>query len=283
MQNSGRRSILCPNCRKLISIDEPLCPYCGISRPGSWWKTTVMNLLSLDAHNIIRAIIIINAIFFVISVLLSSSGISTSANPLRFLAPSNNILLVMGATGTIPVERLHRWWTLVSAGYLHGGILHLFFNMTALSQVGPLVLQEFGLYRTVILYTLGGVSGFLVSYLAGIPFTIGASASLCALIGALLYYGKSRGGIFGQSLFKQLSGWVIGIGLFGLLVPGINNWGHGGGLAGGIVLGFLLGYSEKTRETYFHKLLAAICMLATGAILLWALLSTFYYLFFAAQ
>jgi len=44
------------------------------------------------------------------------------------------------------------------------------------------------------------------------------------LIGALLYYGKSRGGIFGQSLFKQLSGWVIGIGLFGLLVPGINNW-----------------------------------------------------------
>jgi rhomboid protease GluP len=202
---------------------------------------------------------------------------------LRFLAPSNNILLVLGATGTIPIERLHRWWSLISAGYLHGGILHLFFNMAALSQVGPLVLQEFGLYRTVIIYVLGGISGFLVSYFAGISFTIGASASLCALIGGLLYYGKSRGGIFGQSLFKQLSGWVIGIGLFGLLVPGINNWGHGGGLAGGIALGFLLGYNEKNRETYFHKLLAVICMLATGAILLWALASTLYYLFFTAQ
>jgi rhomboid protease GluP len=172
---------------------------------------------------------------------------------------------------------------LISAGYLHGGILHLFFNMAALSQVGPLVLQEFGFYRTTIIYTLGGVSGFLVSYFAGISFTIGASASLCALIGALLYYGKSRGGFFGQSLFKQLSGWVIGIGLFGLLVPGINNWGHGGGLVGGIVLGYLLGYSERSRETYFHKLFAAICMLTTGATLMWALLSTFYYLFLAAQ
>jgi rhomboid protease GluP len=283
MQNSVRRSILCPNCRKLISIDEPLCPYCGISRPGSWWKTTVLNLLSLDAHNFIKSIIIVNAVFFAISVLLSSSGLSTSGNPLRFLATSNNILLVLGATGTIPIERLHRWWSLLSAGYLHGGILHLFFNMAALSQVGPLVLQEFGLYRTVILYTLGSVSGFLVSYFAGISFTIGASASLCALIGALLYYGKSRGGFFGQSLFKQLSGWVIGIGLFGLLVPGINNWGHGGGLVGGIVLGYLLGYSERNRETYFHKLFAAICMLTTGATLMWALLSTFYYLFLAAQ
>jgi len=189
----------------------------------------------------------------------------------------------MGATGTIPVERLHRWWSLVSAGYLHGGIMHIFFNMFALNQLGPLVLQEFGFYRLVIVYVVGGISGFLVSYLAGIPFTIGASASLMALIGALLYYGKSRGGIFGQSLFRQLFGWVIGIGLFGLLVPGIDNWGHGGGLAGGIILGFLLGYSEKNRETYFHKLLATICMLSTGAILLWALLSTFYYLFFVTQ
>jgi len=283
MQNSVRRSILCPTCRKLISIDEPLCPYCGLSRPGSWWKTGFLNLFSLNAYNIIRSLIIVNAVLFVISVLLSSSALSTSANPLRFLAPSNNIVLLMGATGTIPIERLHRWWTLVSAGYLHGGILHLFFNMVALSQIGPLVLQEFGFYRTVVLYVLGGIIGFLVSYLAGIPFTLGASASLCALIGALLYYGKSRGGIFGQSLFRQLSGWVIGMGFFGLLVPGINNWGHGGGLAGGIMLGYLLGYTEKNRETYVHKLLAIICMLTTGAILLWALLSTFYYLFFVAQ
>jgi rhomboid protease GluP len=283
MQNSVRRSILCPNCRKLISIDEPLCPYCGISRPGSWWKTVFLNLFSLTAYNIIKSLIIVNAVLFVTSVLLSSSGLSTSANPMRLLAPSNNILLLMGATGTIPIERLHRWWTLVSAGYLHGGILHIFFNMFVLFQIGPLVLQEFGFYRFIIVYAVGGVIGFWVSYLAGIPFTIGASASLMALIGALLYYGKSRGGVFGQSLFRQLFGWVIGIGLFGLLVPGINNWGHGGGLVGGITLGYLLGYNDKNQETYLHKFFAVICIITTGIILLWAVLSTIYYLFFAVQ
>jgi rhomboid protease GluP len=222
-------------------------------------------------------IITINVALFGISVLLSSSGLNISAN---FLSPSNNILLLLGATGTIPIDRLHRWWSLVSAGYLHGGILHIFFNMVAVAQIAPLVLQEYGFNRMVIIYTLGGVFGFLVSYGAGIPFTIGASASLCALIGAVLYYGKSRGGYYGQAIFKQLLGWVIGLFLFGLLVPGINNWGHGGGIAGGIMLGFMLGYNEKNPESYFHRVLAVGCILATAGILVWAVGSTLYYLFF---
>ncbi len=280
MTSSERRSILCPNCRRLISFDEPVCPYCGIARPGSWWKNSLMQAFSLNPDTIIRNLIIANVVLYVISIFLSRASLNVSANPLTLLSPSNNILLLMGATGTIPIERLHRWWSLLSAGYLHAGILHVFFNMTALAQIGPLVLQEYGLYRMVILYTLGGASGFLISFFAGVPFTIGASASICALIGSILYYGKSRGGSYGQALFKQLSGWVIGLGIFGLLIPGINNWGHGGGLAAGIALGFLLGYGEKKQETYVHKLLATACVVITVLILLWATASTFYYLFF---
>jgi rhomboid protease GluP len=154
--------------------------------------------------------------------------------------------------------------------------------MTALVQIGPLVLQEYGLNRMIIMYALGSVCGFLISFLAGVPFTIGASASLCALIGALLYYGKSRSGIYGQNLYRQVLGWVIGLGLFGLIVPGINNWAHGGGLASGIVFGFLLGYAEKRPETVFHRQLALACITATAAVLLWALGSTVYYFLNAA-
>ena len=280
MYNSERRSILCPQCRKLISLDEPQCPYCGLSHPGAWWKTRLFSLVALDAGSIVRTLVIINIVLFAVSVLLSSAGLSMSANPLGLLSPSNNILLLLGATGTIPIERFNRWWSLLAAGYLHGGILHIFFNMTALYQIGPLVLQEYGLNRMIILYTLGSICGFLLSYLAGVPFTIGASASLCALIGALLYYGKSRGGIYGQNIYRQVLGWVIGLGLFGLIVPGINNWGHGGGLASGIAFGFLLGYNEIKQETSLHRLLALVCIAATAAILLWALGSTCYYLFF---
>jgi len=67
----------------------------------------------------------------------------------------------LGATGTIPIDALNRWWTLISANYLHGNILHIFFNMFAFKQIAPLVVQEYGVYRMFVLYTLGGAIGFL--------------------------------------------------------------------------------------------------------------------------
>jgi rhomboid protease GluP len=127
------------------------------------------------------------------------------------------------------------------------------------------------------IYTLGGVIGYVVSYLAGVPFTIGASAAVCSLIGALLYYGKSRGGAYGSSVYREVSGWVISLFVFGLLFPGINNWGHGGGIIGGIIFGALLGYNERRRENHFDQALALLCGLATVGVLGWALLGAFIY------
>ena len=97
------------------------------------------------------------------------------------------------------------------------------------------------------------------------------------MIGATLYYGKSRGGTYGQAIYKQIGGWAVAIFLFGLLVPGINNWGHGGGMCAGVGLAFLLGYREKRRESLFHKILAGGCVLLTIVILVWAVASSIYY------
>jgi len=218
---------------------------------------------------------------YVISLLFYPWSSGFSLNPLSLFSPSNKSLLVLGATGTIPIDRFHRWWSLVTANYLHGGIFHILFNMIALSQIAPLVIREYGAHRMVILYTLSGVIGFWVSYLAGVAFTIGASAAVCGLIGASLYYGKSRGGIYGQAIYKQIGSWALGIFIFGLLVPGINNWGHGGGIVAGAILGFLLGYEEKRRERRFHRILAGLCLVATLLILLWAIGSSIYFRFLA--
>ena len=133
----------------------------------------------------------------------------------------------------------------------------------------------------VILYFLTGIIGFLVSYLAGVELTIGASAAVCGLIGASLYYGKSRGGIYGQVIYRQIGAWALGIFIFGLLVPSINNWGHGGGMVAGAMLGFLLGYEEKRRERLFHRILAGLCVVATLLILIWAIGSGIYFRFLA--
>jgi len=277
MTSHERRSLLCPNCRKLISADESHCPYCGISSPGSGWRNNFLTRLLSHADFMIRAIIFTNAGMYLLTVLFNTARPGMSMNPLTYLSPDNTSLMLLGATGTFPIDRLGRWWTIVSANYLHGGILHILFNMFALWQLAPLVAREYGTYRTFIIYTLGGACGFLVSYLAGVSFTIGASAAVCSLIGATLYYGKSRGGLYGQIIYKQVGGWAVGIFIFGFLVRGINNWGHGGGMLAGIVLGILLGYHEKKAESSLHRTLAIICVAATVATLIWAVFSGIYF------
>jgi rhomboid protease GluP len=229
-----------------------------------------------DTDQFIRAIIYVNVGMFVISLLLYPRGASLSLNPFLLLSPSKGSLVLLGATGTIPIDNMNRWWTLLSANYLHGGILHILFNMIAFRQLAPFVIQEFGTYRMFVIYTLGAIIGFWVSYLAGVTLTIGASAAVCSLIGASLYFGKSLGGIYGQAIYKQIGAWAVGIFLFGFLVPGINNWAHAGGIFAGIGVAFLLGYNEKKQERLFHKMLAGGCAALTAAILMWAVISGIY-------
>ena len=267
--------IICPNCKKLISADEAECPYCGIRSPGSRWKLIVGKVNSGD---ILTHIIYANVIFYVLSIIIRPSEISLSASPFSFLSPSSNSLLLLGATGTIPIDRFDRWWSLITAAYLHGSLLHILFNMMALRQVGALLVSEYGAGRMFVIYTLGSVAGYLLSYIAGVPFTIGASGAVCALIGAGLYYGKSRGGIYGQRLFKDLYRWVIILAIFGFIVPGINNWAHGGGVAAGIAIGYMLGYKETKKETLLHRSLYAICIAATLLSIAWAVLSSLFIL-----
>ncbi len=278
MTTHQRQSILCPNCRKLISASEQTCPYCGTSKPASPWKKLFWAWGLSDPHKFVNFIIGLNVGMYVLSILLNPRRANLSLNPLTFLSPSDTSLLLLGATGTIPIDRYHRLWTLVSAGFLHGGILHIFFNMMAFRQLAAIVNREFGIYRMFIIYTLSGIVGYWVSYLAGVAFTIGASASVCGLVGAALYYGKSRGGVYGTSLYKQIAGWIVILFIFGLLVPGINNWGHGGGILAGIALGFLLGYQEKKKENFFHRVLGGVCLAGTLLVLFWAVLTGAYYL-----
>jgi len=279
MPRTVLKTIVCPNCRKLVSVDEASCPYCGTLKPGSWIHNNLVTRLFKDPARFIKGIIYVNVGMFALTVLISFQNLSLSmGNPLHFLSPSLLSLRLFGATGTFAIDNLHRWWTLLSATYLHGGILHILFNMMALRQISALIIREYGIHRMFSIYTLGGMIGFWVSYLRGTHDTIGSSAAICGLIGAALYFGKSRGGVYGQAIYRQIGGWVLVIFLFGFLIPGIDNWGHGGGLAGGVLLGFLFGYHERKIETRLHRILAHLCVLTTVMVLFWAIGSGFYYL-----
>ena len=276
-----RKSLLCPNCRKLISGSIDNCPFCGLKNPSSPLKNNLFTRSIGDSDQLVTILISLNVVMFILSVILIPGKTGFNFSPFSFLSPSSQSLFILGSTGSIPIFQYDRWWTLLTANFLHGSILHLVFNMLAVRQLAPLVIQEFGPYRTISLYILGGIGGFAISAFAGVRLTIGASAALCSLIGALLYYGKARGGVYGQNIFSQIGGWALGIVAFGFLVPGINNWGHGGGILLGVILALVLGYKEKRRENFTHKTLAMICVILTVLTLLWSCFNAVLFLFVA--
>jgi rhomboid protease GluP len=275
-----RQSILCPNCRLLISASEPRCPHCGLGAPGARWRQLAIFKLLVDPGLLVKTVLGANIAMFVLAIVLDPRPIGLTMNPLMFLSPSTNSLFMLGATGTAPINEYHRWWTLISASYLHSGILHILFNMAAFRQLAAVVVREYGTSRMFVLFTLGGIAGFVLSYLVGVPLTIGASAGVCGLVGSILYFGKSRGGSYGTALYKQVGMWVLIMFIFGILVPGINNWGHAGGIAAGAALGYWMGYSDRRRESAAHRLLARLCLVATTLVLVWAVGSALYYRFF---
>jgi rhomboid protease GluP len=222
---------------------------------------------------VVKYIIYVNVALFLASLVLSGKGMEISLNPFTAFSPSMNALIFLGATGTIPIDQYHEWWSLISANWLHGSLVHIIFNMTALVQIAPLIIHAYGISRMLAIYAIGGTAGFYLSYLAGVGVTIGASAAICALIGAALYFGKSRGGVFGKAVYKQTTGWIISIAVIGILIPSINNWGHGGGVVAGIFLGWLLGYNERRHENIGHRVTAVACVILTLGVLTWSLVS----------
>jgi rhomboid protease GluP len=195
---------------------------------------------------------------------MTSGGITT------FLAPSRASLFLFGASGPLPVFGFGRWWTVITAGWLHASLVHIGFNLMSLRSVAGPVAEFYGANRMVIIYTLAGIAGFTASTVGGtflgfIPglrgaqFTVGASASICGLIGALFHYGR-RAGSSGVS--EQAKQWGIMILIFGFIVPGIDNWAHLGGFAGGYLCSKFLDPLKPERLDHF--LAAVACFVLTA-------------------
>jgi rhomboid protease GluP len=179
------------------------------------------------------------------------------------LGPGLGALDFLGMTGAYAWAQ-GRWWTLVTAIYLHGGVLHLVFNLMWIHQLAPAVEEAFGRARLVVIFTAGGVAGYVVSNLAGVAFSVGASGAVFGLLGAMVCFGRHRGGWFGMAVFRQYGQWAVLLLVMGFLLPGVNNLAHLGGLAGGYLAALALGHAEHARERGVHGLLAAGCLALTA-------------------
>jgi rhomboid protease GluP len=190
---------------------------------------------------------------------------------LNFLSPSAQSLFLFGASGAGPVFQYGRWWTVLSAGWLHGGILHILFNMMWIRQLAPATAELYGPSRMVIVYTVAGITGFLAStamgtlfflprILRGAVLTVGASAPIFGLLGALIYYGRRSGS---SMVGDQAKSWAIMLLIFGFIMPNVDNWAHLGGLAGGYAAARIL--DPLHPERLDHLVIALLCLGLTVA------------------
>jgi len=237
-QRSG--AVLCASCGKLVGAQDEVCLNCGRRNPGMYGFAPALRKLGQDLG--FTSIILWGcSALYIATLLVDIRGIRMSG--MSLLAPSLKSLFLFGASGALPLFGFGRWWTVLSAGWLHGGLLHIAFNMMWVRQLAPAAAELYGVPRMAIIYSVSSVCGFLLSssaglvfgasripFLQGAQFTIGASAPIFGLLGALVLYGR-RGG--SSHVSRQALGYAVIMFVFGLVMPGIDNFAHLGGFLGG--------------------------------------------------
>jgi rhomboid protease GluP len=159
-----------------------------------------------------------------------------------------------------------QWWRLVTAGFLHGGLLHIFMNSWVLFSVGAQVEETYGTARFLVLYFVSNVLGFLASTLFSPALSIGASAALFGLIGAMIAAGMRSNTSMGAAIKAQYTQWVIYMLVIGLLpFFNVDTAAHIGGLAGGFALAWLMDMPSATirwTDTLWRTA-ASVCVALT--------------------
>jgi len=252
-------AMLCPNCRKLISVDEPRCPFCNAVRPGLWgWGPTLQRLWGPQL-DLVPVLVIACVVLYAVGLALDPRGALQARGILNLLSPSSVALYHLGMTGGL-ASMDRRWWTLLTAIYLHGGLLHIFFNMMWIRQLGSEAQRVFGPARFFVIFTLTGVAGFVLSNLLGARPSIGASGAIFGLMGAMLAFSRRQRSTLGDMASRQMLQWAVILLLFGFATPGVNNLAHLGGFASGYLLGQRLKGENERREGRGIQLFAAILL-----------------------
>lgn len=238
---------MCPNCRAFITTDDKVCPYCQFTvGPKAVDQRNPADLLGgliPHARFTTMVILLINTGLYIAMMFhtqTGSQGISFDFDIdtlVDFGAKSGRLMLLHG-----------EWWRLVTAGFLHGGILHILMNSWVLFDLGAQTEEMYGTSRYLAVYFVATVTGFLASlfWAPGVA-SVGASAGICGLIGAMIALGVRDRSSFGAEIRKFYVRWVIYLLVFGLIFPATDNAAHVGGLVGGFVVGYIAGTPGRSQ------------------------------------
>ncbi len=273
------RTVVCPGCQRVVAIDALRCHGCGYRRPGLWGLAPALRRLGERLE--LSPIVLWGCVLLYLATLVWEPEAIWRLGEdigrgriLSLLAPAPRPLLVFGMSGGRPVFDGGRWWTVLSAAWLHGSLLHIGLNLLWIRHLAPALGRHYGAARLVILYTLSSAAGFLLTsaasllplpdFLRGASFTVGASAPLFGLFGAFVLYGQRTGDRrMSRDFSRFAAAWVV-IGVAAAWIsPGairIDNWAHLGGFAGGYLAARWL--DPQRRENPRHVLGALLCLAA---------------------
>jgi rhomboid protease GluP len=259
---------MCPNCRAFITTQDKVCPYCNERvgpraaeqrNPGA-----ILGGFIPHARFVTMLILTINCGLYLATVVFSQRNAQGGG----FMSVDGQTLLAFGAKYRVAILNYGQWWRLVTAGFLHGGLLHIGMNSWVLFDLGAQVEDVYGASRLIVVYFMATVFGFLLSTFWTAALSVGASAGIMGLIGAMIALGvRNRNSSAGAAMRGMYVRWAVYVFIFGLL-PGLNidNAAHLGGLAAGFGVAYIAG-TPRVETAWSERLwrgAAAACVTITA-------------------
>jgi rhomboid protease GluP len=270
---------MCPHCRAFITTKDKVCPYCNESvgpraseRLGGG---APLGGFIPHARFVTVMILVINFGLYAATTLYSMQHMQNGSAVFDI---DPNTLAYFGAkfrNTPNPFSIYHgQWWRLITAGFLHGGILHILMNSWVLFDLGAQVEEVYGAYRLIVAYFIATAAGFFLSNWWSPTVSVGASAGLFGLIGAMIALGVLHRSAMGDAIKGMYLRWAIYGLIFGML-PGlsIDNAAHLGGLGAGFGVAYVAGlprHDGSKRETIWRMAAYACLGLTVLCFVLWA-------------
>ncbi|MBN1946538.1 MAG: rhomboid family intramembrane serine protease [Bradymonadales bacterium] len=255
----------CDHCGRVVDREAKECPYCQ-QKVSSWWyqwAQRLMQRLFPRSISLTAVLLVTNLLVFLLVTLQTGDIMGLSGYSSVHFGANYGPYMTAGG----------EWWRLFTYNFIHpGGLLHVGFNLFALTVIGPIVQAHYGFSRSVVLYLGTGVMAGIASHLfAPLAISGGASGAVMGLIGAGVAAGHLQGTTAGMMMRNSLLRWVLMVTLFGIVVPGIDNWAHLGGFMAGLLAG--IGMTTRTspsrRGRAVYRAVAAALVVAclTGMVL----------------
>ncbi|MER7461067.1 rhomboid family intramembrane serine protease [Micromonospora sp. NPDC126480] len=274
--------VICPDCMREASVGFQ-CPDCVTEgRRSVRPARTAFGGGAAGRHGYVtKALIAINVLVMLLSVASDRDGDAiVGGSGFGGLLGGGTPLTEWGAVlgvalfpdGTVGGIAEGEWYRLVTAMFLHYGVLHLLLNMYALWILGRSLEANLGRARFLALYLISGFGGNVAAYLFSAPnaLTAGASTAVFGLFAALIIIERRMG----RDISQILPILVINL-IFTVTVPGISIPGHLGGLAVGGLMALVLAYAPRSRRTLVQVAGGSVLVLA---LLVLALIRTAYLL-----